>query len=57
MLTVLLGITIIVNMDDNAKTIKLKELKEPLEREARKQERSLHWLIRKILSNWVRKNK
>jgi len=38
-------------------SVKLKELKVPLEREAKKQDRTLHWLIKKILSNWVQRHR
>lgn len=42
---------------DNAKTIKLKELKKPLEKEAKKIDRSTHWLIRDILTKWLKGKK
>lgn len=39
--------------DDKPTSLRLGELKKPLQEEAFKQDRSLHWLIRKILKTWV----
>lgn len=42
-----------MNVDNNPFPVRLGDLKKPLQCEAVKQDRSLHWLIKKILEKYV----
>lgn len=41
--------------DDNPTAIRLGQLKAPLQKEAMKQDRSLHWLVIKFLKECIKK--
>lgn len=41
------------NKNNNPTAVRLKELKAPLQKEAMQQDRSLNWLIYKILKDFV----